>query len=216
MIRALRRKLQRSRYYAAWKQLGALPDYWYWRLRGKPVRSPHYVKQQTVKQYAREFDLHVLVEAGTYFGEMVQATRQQFREIYSVELEDWLFERARQAFARYPHVHILHGNSEVLVPQIVAQLQEPALFWLDAGYYGFADAKGNPDRIVIELSAIFAHPISGHVVLIDDARGFSGQNGAGSIADLRLLVAEKAPGRTLEVRDDIIRIHQPKQIPRLF
>lgn len=216
MIRALRRKLQRSRYYGAWKQLGTLPDYWYWRLRGKPIRSPHYVKQQTVKQYAREFDLHVLVEAGTYFGEMVQATRRHFREIYSVELEDWLFERARQKFSRYPHVHVLHGNSEVLIPQIVSQLTEPALFWLDAGYYGFAGAVGNPDRIVIELTAIFAHAISDHVVLIDDARGFSGQNGAAGIDDLKELVARKAPGRVLEVRDDIVRIHKPRTIPRLF
>ncbi|MFB3915238.1 MAG: hypothetical protein ACE14M_00795 [Terriglobales bacterium] len=216
MIRALRRTLQRSRYYGAWKQLGALPDYWYWRLRGKPVRSPHYVKQQTVKQYAREFDLHLLVEAGTYFGEMVQATRQQFREIYSVELEDWLFERAREKFAPYPHIHMLHGNSEVLVPQIVSQLNEPALFWLDAGYYGFAGAVGNPDRIIVELTAILTHRISDHVVLIDDARAFTGKNGAASLEDMKELVRQKAPGRVTEVRDDIVRIHQLRSIPPLF
>lgn len=215
MIRALRRKLQRTAFYGTWKELGAWPDYWYWRLRGKPVRSPHYVKQQTVKQYARLFELRVLVEAGTYFGEMVQATRRVFREIYSVELEDWLYERARKKFAAQAHIHILHGNSEVVVPQIAAKLREPALFWLDAGYYGFADAKGNPDRIVIELEAIFACPYD-HVVLIDDARGFSGRNGAASIDDLRGLVARKAPGRTLEVRDDIVRIHRPREVPRLF
>jgi hypothetical protein len=104
----------------------------------------------------------------------------------------------------------------VLVPRIAAQLQEPALFWLDAGYYGFADAKGNPDRIVIELSAIFAHAISDHVVLIDDARAFSGKDGAASMGDLRHLVAQKAPGRVLEVRDDIVRIHKPRAIPKLF
>jgi hypothetical protein len=215
MMRALRRKLQHTRFYGAWKRFGALPDYWYWRLRGKPVRSPHYVKQQTVKQYARLFGLDVLVEAGTYFGEMVYATRRLFREIYSVELEAWLFARAQKEFAAFPHIHILHGNSEVLVPQIAAQLGGPALFWLDAGYYGFADAKGNPDRIVIELQAIFASAYD-HVVLIDDARGFSGRNGAASIEDLRGLVARQAPGRTLEVRDDIVRIHRPREVPRLF
>jgi hypothetical protein len=215
MIRALRRKLQRTAFYGTWKELGTLPDYWYWRLRGKPVRSPHYVKQQTVKQYAREFGLDVLVEAGTYFGEMVQATRNVFCEIHSVEVEDWLYQRARRKFARFPHVHLLHGNSEVLIPRIVAGLRKPALFWLDAGYYGFADAMGNPDRIVIELEAIFASPLP-HVVLIDDARGFSGKNGAASIDDLRHLVQQKAPGRTLEVRDDIVRIHRPREIARLF
>ena len=206
-MRAIRHALRRTRLFGVWRRLGVLPDYWYWRLRGRPVRSPHYLKQKTVLQYARAFHLDVLVEAGTYFGDMIAGTRTEFHEIYSVELEDWLYERARRRFARFPHIHLLHGSSGELIPRIVSELQSPALFWLDAGYYGFADTKGNPDRIQIELNAILGAPHE-NVILIDDARGFTGREGAASIEDLRALVRRLRPECVLYVHSDIVRIHR--------
>src|SRR5215471_17936424 len=102
-MKALRRMLQRTPFYGAYKALGHYPDFWYWKLRGEPVRSPHLVKQRTVREYADRYKLRVLVETGTYYGEMVAAMKNHFAEVYSVEYVPELAHRAQKKFARWKH-----------------------------------------------------------------------------------------------------------------
>jgi hypothetical protein len=208
-LKALRKFLQRTPFYGAYKSLGHYPDYWYWKLRGEPERSPHLVKQRAVLEYARRYALRVLVETGTYYGEMVAAMKNHFDEIHSVEYDSRLAQRAQKKFARRPHVHIVAGDSQQAVPEILQSLQQPALFWLDAGYYGWAGLQGDKRRLTSELEAILRHPVAGHVILMDDARGLNGQNGAPTVAELTARIQAEFPGRMVEVRHDILRITPP-------
>jgi hypothetical protein len=52
-----------------------------WKMQGKPVPPPHFVKQSVVRKYAKKFGIKVFVETGTYHGAMVEAMRNQFRVI---------------------------------------------------------------------------------------------------------------------------------------
>jgi hypothetical protein len=58
-----------------------------------------------------------------------------------------------------------------------------------------------------ELDAILAHPVRGHVLLIDDARCFTGEEGWPSLAQLRAHIESAGPGLTFEVAADIVRVH---------
>jgi hypothetical protein len=205
-LKALRRLLQRTPFYGVYKALGHYPDYWYWQLRGRPIRSPHLLKQRTVSEYAERFGLRVLVETGTYYGEMVAAMKNRFAEIYSVEFDSALAQRAAKKFARLPRVHILEGDSQKVVPELLQRLQEPALFWLDAGYYGWAGLQGDKQRLTTELESILKSPIPGHVILMDDARGLNGQNGAPTVDELKRRIEKEFPGRSVQVKYDILRI----------
>ena len=86
--------------YGVYKALGHHPDYWYWILRGRPARSPHLLKQKTVREYGEKYGLKTLVETGTYYGEMVAAMKGRFDRIYSIEYVAELANRARKKFAR--------------------------------------------------------------------------------------------------------------------
>ena len=205
-MKAFRKLMQRAPFYGAYKALGHYPDYWYWKLRGEPVRSPHLVKQCAVREYARRYGLNVLVETGTYYGEMVAGVRDCFAEIYSVEYDPDLARRARRKFSRWPHIHILEGDSLRVLPEILSSLRRPALFWLDAGYYGWAGLQGDNQRLTSELEAILSHPVKGHVILMDDARGLNGQNGAPTAEQLKQHIEAEFPGRDVEVKHDILRI----------
>jgi hypothetical protein len=198
--------LRRTPFYGLYKTLGHYPDYWYWQLRGKPVRSPHLLKQHTVREYAERYRLRVLVETGTYYGEMVAAMREHFAAIYSVEYDSQLAQRAVSKFARWPHVHILHGDSQQAIPELLKTIHEPALFWLDAGYYGWAGLQGDKQRLTTELEAILRDPGKQHVALMDDARGLNGQNGAPTVAEVKQRIESEFPGRKVEVKYDILRI----------
>jgi hypothetical protein len=205
-LSSVRKLVGNTPIYGALKTLGHYPDYWYWLLRGKPARSPHLVKQRAVLEYARRFGLRTLIETGTYYGEMVAAMRPHFDRISSIEQNPELAARAQRLFTRDAHVKILHGDSQQLLPDLVASLSEPALFWLDAGYYGWAGAQGDAHRLGVELNAILRSPVRGHVVLMDDASGLNSQNGAPTLQEVRRRIESEFAGRKTEVAFDILRI----------
>lgn len=197
--------MQRTPVYGAYKALGHYPDYWYWILRGRPSRSPHLLKQKVVREYGEKFGLRTLVETGTYYGEMVAAMKNHFDRIYSIECVPALAERATGKFARDEHVRIFCGDSRVVIPEVLALLRGPALFWLDAGYYGWVGKQGDQQRLSAELEMILSHPCP-HMILLDDARGLTGRDGIPSVDDVKAYVETKFPNRQVRVEYDVMRI----------
>ncbi len=201
------RKLLRSLpFYGAYKALGHYPDYWYWNLRGRPVRSPHLVKQRAIREYARRYGLRTLVETGTYYGEMLAAVKNDFDRIFSIELDPELARRAARRFANDSRIRILEGDSEKLLPELLKSISEPALFWLDAGYWGWANLARDPQRLSAEVEAALSHPVKGHVILMDDARMLDGRSGAPTFDELRARISARFPGHRVELLHDIIRV----------
>ena len=181
-----------------------------WLRQGKPVPPPHLVKQRCVLQYGRRFNLRVLVETGTYRGEMVHALRAAFREIYTIELGQELYAEAQRMFAPFPHIHVLQGDSTKVLRDVLSRIEEPCLFWLDAHYSGKGTALADRETPVLgELDCIFSHAVKGHVILIDDARCFNGNNDYPPLAEIKAYVNERRPDQLCEVHNDIIRIYPP-------
>jgi hypothetical protein len=181
---------------------------WKWRRLGCPVPPPPEVKHATIKDYARRFGISVLVETGTYWGGTIAATRNQFAEIYSIELSPELHKCAEERFRDDPKVHLLLGDSGIALREILLTMNRTALFWLDAHYSGGSTARGAIDTPILqELNTILTlRPNS--VVLIDDARCFDGSNSYPTLAELRQHVRDKAPHLIFTVKHDIIRLHQ--------
>jgi hypothetical protein len=204
-LRAFRRLLQRTPFYGAYKAVGHYPDYWYWVLRGRPQRSPHLLKQKVVREYGERFRLNTLVETGTYYGEMVAAMKRRFDRIYSIEFVPELAERATRKFARDQEVRIFCGDSRVVMPEVLALLKGPALFWLDAGYYGWVGIRTNEQRLSAELEMILSHPFP-HVILLDDARGLTGRDGIPSVKDVKGYLESRFPQRSVDVKYDVMRV----------
>jgi hypothetical protein len=204
-LKAFRRLLQRTPVYGAYKAVGHYPDYWYWILRGRPPRSPHLLKQKVVREYGEKFGLKALVETGTYYGEMVAAMTNRFDRIYSIEYDPALAERAKRKFARYQHIQIFCGDSRVVMLEVLAVLTGPALFWLDAGYYGWVGMQTDKQRLSVEIEMILSHPYP-HIVLLDDARCLTGQNGIPTVNEVKSYIEAKFPQRSVAVEFDVLRI----------
>jgi hypothetical protein len=138
---------------------------------------------------------------------MVHALKGEFEQIQSIELDDFLFERAKRRFMRYPHIRILHGDSASMLPLALVSVDRPTLFWLDAHYSGGITACGGRHApILLELDHIFHHPIRGHVIVIDDARLFGTDPAYPTLEQLREYIDAQSPSRKFEVVDDAIRI----------
>lgn len=119
----------------------------------------------------RSPEITTLVETGTQFGTMIEACKNHFKEIYSVELDDNLYTTAVQRFQGEKNIHLYHGDSAQEMPNILSHISSPALFWLDAHGGGQINFGNSP--IEAELNAIFNHTTKGHIILIDDARHFT-------------------------------------------
>lgn len=179
-----------------------------WEKQGRPSPPPHVVKEELIRDFAKTFKTNILIETGTYLGDMVHAMRKSFARILSFELDEALAQQARQRFAAEPHIQIVQGDSGRMLGDYLTQIHEPCLFWLDGHYSGGITAKGALETpIKNELQHILSHAVEGHVILIDDARCFTGENDYPTLQELQNFVNERKQGRNFSVEHDIIRIH---------
>jgi hypothetical protein len=179
-----------------------------WEKQGRPSPPPHVVKEELIRDYAKTFKTSILIETGTYLGDMVHAMRKSFSRIISFELDAALAEQAQKRFAGETHIEIVQGDSGRLLGDQLTNIAEPCLFWLDGHYSGGITAKGTLETpIKNELHHILSHPIAGHVILIDDARCFTGENDYPTLEELQNFVNERKQGWQFTVEHDVIRIH---------
>jgi hypothetical protein len=178
-----------------------------WQKNGSPYPPPHIVKQMAIAEYQQKYRHTLLVETGTHLGDMVEAQRTKFKKIISIELGIDLFEQAQERFKNYTNITIVQGDSGKVLPKILNDIHEPAIFWLDGHYSAGITAKGDKESPIFEeLDAILnSNNKYEHVLLIDDARCFNGEGDYPTIEKLTAYFQSKNDRYWLEVKHDIIR-----------
>jgi len=180
-----------------------------WEQSGRYLPAPKEHKRNIIKKYADDYSISVLVETGTYEGETLNYFRNKFKKLISIELDYNLFNKAKYGLRKYKNIQLYNGDSGKIISQIIADIREPILFWLDGHFSEGYTAKAELNTpIISELTIILNHNVEGHVILIDDARCFDGTNDYPSIQFLQEFVHNKRPGLKFYSLDDIIRIHQ--------
>lgn len=178
-----------------------------WDKRGRALPTPHVAKQLTIKSFQEKYNVGILVETGTYMGDMVYAQRKLFRKIYTIELSDELYNFCVKRLKKYKNIEIIKGDSGVVLESIVKNINEKAIFWLDGHYSGEGTAKADIYSPVINEIKTIMNSNKEHIILIDDARDFNGQNGYPTIEKLKSMIIEGGfPDSEIQLKDDIIRI----------
>lgn len=178
-----------------------------WEKAGRPVPPPGLHKQQVIRTYGRNVGIRVLVETGTLFGDTLYALRNDFDRLISIELDESLYKAAFRRFRSFKNIENLHGDSGERIHDVLADLKERAVFWLDGHFSGGITATADEETpINRELDAILRHPIRDHIVLIDDARCFGRDPDYPTIEQLRDFLQRKSPRSQMTIEDDIIRI----------
>ena len=124
-----------------------------------------------------------------------------------MEIDRLLFKKARDRFANYQHIQILQGDSSKILPLILEKLNATTLFWLDGHYSGGDSSKGDQNTPILkELELILNHRIKNHIILIDDARCFTGKDDYPTLIKVQSFLKKIRPELIFQIRDDIIRI----------
>jgi hypothetical protein len=175
-----------------------------WEKDGRPIPAPDAVKQRIVKEFAKKYRRQILIETGTFMGDMIFAQRKYFKQIHTIELSEEYFMKAKKRFDKYSHIKIYQGDSPVVLETIMPKIKGRALFWLDAHYSVDLFARGNSDcPLFAELDVIFAYNDKKHIILIDDARDFTGKGDYPTVGAVVEYFKQKAPSYQVKVEHDI-------------
>jgi hypothetical protein len=170
------------------------------------VPAHYFVKERTNKEYQKKYNYAIFIEARTCFRDIVEAQKNNFKNVFSVELEINLFNGARKRFETTSGVSIFQGDSAAVLKEIIKDLNEPAVFWLDAQYPGGKAAKGAKKfPIIEEIEFIFKNNRFSHILLIDNARSFYELKNYPIIENLTALVRRQNSNYKLKFKDDMIQ-----------
>lgn len=117
----------------------------------------------------------VLVETGTNQGKTSRWAAAHFEQVITIEGYRPLYDKVSNDPTRPPNVKYLFGDSRALLCTLIAGLNQPAIFWLDAHWCGEETFGAEAECPVLEeIAAVNAQHFQqpGHIVLVDDARLF--------------------------------------------
>lgn len=175
---------------------------------GKLGSPPHIVKVTRIKELAKRSGITTFIETGTYLGDTVNAVKDTFDKIYSIELSKDLYKEAVDRFKGEDSIQILHGDSPNVLPSLLPKIDGPIMFWLDAHYSGGVTALSERGVTPIEreLDIILDSWRPGSIILIDDARLFTGTDNYPTIETVKDQVEAKNPSLSFERIDDFLKI----------
>lgn len=134
---------------------------------------PAIAKQRHLLRVLNARRHRIFVEAGTYKGETTAFFRRHVDQVISVELHDELHAAAKQRFANHRNVTLIHGDSLVEIPKIVAGCATPPLVFLDGHFSGNGTAEGEEQEPAKSTLRRLANVTpAGSTIVIDDLRMF--------------------------------------------
>lgn len=182
-----------------------------WQQSGSPIPPPHLFKQGIIREHVKKYGPRVFVETGTCYGDMVEAMRNEFDRIYSIELSKYLYGKVTKRFRRAKNITLIQGDSGVELKRVMKEIDQPVLFYLDGHYSSGMSTKGDKDTpICEELRTILSAKPFRHVILIDDARCFGVDPDYPPVEELKKLVDSFGRDLQVTVKDDCIRITPKK------
>lgn len=129
------------------------------------------------------------IETGSHVGEGIYAAiKAGFQIIKSVEADKELFEKCEQRFGNYLDVELYFGLSTDQLPEMLADIDYPCVFWLDAHAAGegtFAhedvmkkrsESEFAQDKILTKELEIILNHRTDHILLLDDQYGENPEN----------------------------------------
>ena len=133
----------------------------------------------------------IFIETGTFAGYGVKkALEAGFEKIYSIEIDLKKYKNCVKIFKNYSNVFLYHGDSSIVLKEILDNIDEPCTFWLDAHYCADGATRGKLFTPIKEELDIIQNHSRNNVILIDDIRVFGRDNDYPQIIQLLKKIKE--------------------------
>jgi hypothetical protein len=101
---------------------------------------------RTLRKYADAAAYDVAVETGTLFGDSAVKLSRHFSRVYTIEINRELYERAAARFKDNDRVRVIFGDSKLLLRDLVKNIGQPCVFYLDAHFSGDSSTNWKESR----------------------------------------------------------------------
>jgi len=176
------------------------------------VIQPYFPKDVALKLAALA-NADIFVETGTYYGNTTKWASTEFKTIFTIELSDHLYNLTKSELLAKGNIIPKLGNSKNVLPDILEETDSNIIFWLDGHYSsGITAGADDPCPLREELEIILKRD-NDDIIIIDDARCYTGGWGAfPSIAEICKIVNKTAKNkRQLQICNDHIYIVPDKE-----
>ena len=155
---------------------------------------------------------NILVETGTNFGHTCERLMRDFKEIRTIELSPILYKRALEKF-KGTNVKCYFGDSKVILLDVIKDINEPVIFYLDAHYSGGLAARGEEESPLLGELRIISQRVHADIIICDDLRLFGNQGNCGTLgSDQYPLMVFDWTGVTVEAcRDALVDFKYEEQ-----
>jgi len=125
-----------------------------------------------MKDIFRKYRSPYFVETGSLDGKGIDAALSAgFNNVISIELSNRHYRFCRDKYKNRSEVTIVHGDSGLILGDVISEINDKITFWLDSHYSGGGTASGcEPVPLMRELQWIKDHHVKEHTILIDDMR----------------------------------------------
>ena len=120
----------------------------------------------------RQYHVALFVETGTFLGNTARWASQHFRQVFTIEFAEPIYQQALAAHGHVPQITLLFGHTREQLAALLPRLGAPAIFWLDAHWSDGATYGANDECPILDEIAIILGDQEQHFILIDDARLF--------------------------------------------
>ena len=168
----------------------------------------------------------VFVETGSYLGNGISYVLDNFREIYSIDINDNFIKDLKEKMNNYRHLHLYNGDSSKVLSELIDNINEPAIFFLDAHFSGGSTSFGlkedNGCPLLRELNILSTRKYN-DIIIIDDMRlmgkkstsGIEGTEYPPTEFDFTHITKEKII-ESYSNKDRELIIHESNDIDRLI
>jgi hypothetical protein len=181
-------------------------EYIKWLNAERKIPAPFTVKVYLINKLTTKYKCNILVETGTFKGEMIDAQLNNFDHLYTIELSKDLFLEAKNKFKDVKKVTLIQGDSSQMLKTIINNLTDNTLFWLDGHYSGGITAMGDKICPIFEELEIIFQTKRKFTILIDDYRLFNGNGGYPTVNELKEFINATGIQYKFKVIVDIILI----------
>ena len=116
---------------------------------------------------------NIFVETGTYQGETILHRKDYFDKLYTIELSEKFYNNFNNLDYDRDKITSLLGDSSKILPNILSNINENVIFWLDGHYSSQDTAQGEKDcPLTEEINSINELCPAEGMIIIDDLRLF--------------------------------------------
>jgi hypothetical protein len=134
------------------------------------------MSSENINIFPKYNNCNYFIEGGSYKGNGIQnAIEAGFKNIISIEITKYYYDLCVEKFKDNPNVKIIFGDTTKILPELLKEINEKCVFWLDSHYSDPSTEYGDKmSPILDELDIITEHCRKyNDTILIDDRRCWS-------------------------------------------